>query len=385
MATPDLINPDATADEHIFESALPFNPLPSTGARTLQEYVLKDVEKYSNRVALVDASDGRQYTYGQVKLLAKNVASSLANQFGIKKGDVVFVLLPNVAEYFIFVLGIISVGAVFSGSNPAAHASEIEKQVENSDAKLVITDAKAYDKITNLGLPVVVVDAGMVPNAVHVYTLQTLFEADGNEAPVVDILLDDVCALPYSSGTTGVSKGVMITHRNLIANLNQTLADSERMLAELEVGPADQEENVTLGLMPFFHIYGICGICCATMRMKGKVVAMARFTLEAFLEALLRFGITFAPVVPPIILQLVKSDLVDQLDLSKLKLKSVLTAAAPLGTDLQKAFEARFPGVEVQQVSNNIDLLIMHLSQKGVSSLMTVMLLSRRPYIYGHI
>lgn len=90
----------------------------------------------------------------------------------------------------------------------------------------------------------------------------------------VEISEHDVCALPYSSGTTGVAKGVMITHRNIVANLNQTLADYERAHENGVIIP--EGDNVVLGLMPFFHIYGICGICCASMRLKGKVVVMAR-------------------------------------------------------------------------------------------------------------
>lgn len=273
--------------EHIFKSMMPLNPIPNTG-NTLHQYVLFDIEKHVNRVALVDTSDGRQYTYGEVQALSKNVAAGMANQFNIKKGDVVFVLLPNVAEYFIFVLGIISIGAVFSGSNPSAHLSEIAKQVEDSEAKLIITNAKAYEKVGNLGLPVIILgdhkglQSSSSPGTTHSYL--TLFKADGSLAPEVQISPHDVCALPYSSGTTGVSKGVMLTHRNLVTNLCQTLADIERALAS---GAIPEGESVTLGLMPFFHIYGISGICCASMRLKGKVLVMARYLFSTTYSYLL--------------------------------------------------------------------------------------------------
>lgn len=256
----------------IFHSPMPFNPIvvPPTGL-TLHGYVMHNIERYLDRVALVDTSDDRHYTYGQVQQLVKNVAAGLWNQYGIRKGDVVIILLPNMAEFFIFVLGIMSIGAVYSGSNPAAHESEIKEQAENSEAKLVITDLKTYKKVEALGLPVVVI-APEVPEELNSYL--SLFEADGSQAPQVEISDHDVCALPYSSGTTGVSKGVMITHRNVVANLNQTLADVERAYAR---GLIPDGESVVLGLMPFFHIYGICGICCASMRLKGKVVVMARY------------------------------------------------------------------------------------------------------------
>ncbi|KAG0592903.1 hypothetical protein KC19_1G289200 [Ceratodon purpureus] len=328
----------------IFRSPLPYNPIvvPPTGL-TLHSYVMHNIENYLDRVALVDTSDGRQYTYGQVQHLVKSVASGLWNRYGIRKGDVVLVVLPNIAEFFIFVLGVFSIGAIYSGSNPAAHESEIREQASNSGAKLVITDLKTYTKVEALGVPVVVVGPGVVPEGSHSHL--SLFEADGSQAPEVEISEHDVCALPYSSGTTGVCKGVMITHRNVIANLSQTLGELERAYAQGLI--PDGEEHVVLGLMPFFHIYGICGICCASMRLKGKVVVMARYNLQDFLAILLKHGVTFAPIVPPILLQLVKTDL--NFDPSKLKLKSVLTAAAPLGIELQRAFEAKFPGVEVHQ------------------------------------
>lgn len=261
--------------DHIFRSTLPLNPIvvPPKGL-TLHGYVLDNIEDYLHRIALIDSSNGRHYTYGQVQLLTKNIQAGLWNQFGIRKGDVVIVLLPNIAEYFIFVLGIISIGAIYSGSNPAAHESEIQRQAENSGAKLVITDLKTYKKVEALGLPVVVMGEDVSDGS---YCYLSLFEADGSQAPTVDISEHDVCALPYSSGTTGVSKGVMITHRNIVANLNQTLADIERAYRG---GVIPDDESVVLGLMPFFHIYGICGICCAAMRLKGKVVVMARYAPE---------------------------------------------------------------------------------------------------------
>jgi 4-coumarate--CoA ligase len=176
--------------------------------------------------------------------------------------------------------------------------------------------------------------------------VEALYEADAAGVELPRVLQSDLCALPFSSGTTGVSKGVMITHRNLVANLCSTLFDLER--AELQPG-----HNVTLGLMPFFHIYGFTGICCSTLRSKGTVVVLARFELRTFLTALLDHGVTFAPIVPPIILALVKNPAVDDFDLSRLKLLAVMTAAAPLAPDLQRSFEDKFPGVIIQEVYNN--------------------------------
>lgn len=191
-----------------------------------------------------------------------------------------------------------------------------------------------------LGLPVIVLGEEKIEGAVNWKDLLEAGDKSG-DTDNEEILQTDLCALPFSSGTTGLQKGVMLTHRNLIANLCSTLFSvRSEMIGQI----------VTLGLIPFFHIYGIVGICCATMKNKGKVVAMSRYDLRIFLNALIAHEVSFAPIVPPIILNLVKNPIVDEFDLSKLKLQSVMTAAAPLAPELLTAFEAKFPNVQVQEV-----------------------------------
>jgi 4-coumarate--CoA ligase len=177
---------------------------------------------------------------------------------------------------------------------------------------------------------------------------KSLFEADGSKAPKVDISPDDLCALPYSSGTTGLSKGVMLTHKSLVCNLCQTLCQVNGKFSH-ELVAADPNRTV-LGLMPMFHIYGICGLGCGTLRMKGTVVVMERYEIRRFLDTLIKYQVTFAPLVPPIVLQLVKNPVADEFDLSKLKLESIMCAAAPLSSELQKAFETKFPSIHILQV-----------------------------------
>nr|BDR24742.1 acyl-CoA synthetase 5 [Cryptomeria japonica] len=332
-------------EEIIFRSPFPAVLVPEN--ISLPEFVLrtdwKENEKFSNNVALVEASTGKEYTYDQVFSLTKKVAGGLVQTVGVLKGDVVLVVLPNMAEYPIIVLGIMLAGAVFSGSNPAAHVTEIEKQVRDSGAKFLVTVSSVFYQLCNLefmaSITVIMADDHSKVEGKSV-PLATLFETDDSviELPVVG--QNDLCALPYSSGTTGASKGVMLTHRNLIANLCSTLFDVDESLLG---------KFTTLGLMPFFHIYGITGICCATLRNKGKVVVMSRFDLRLFMDVLINCGVNFAPIVPPIMLALVKNPIVEEYDLSRLQLKAIMTAAAPLAPDLQRAFHEKFPGVEVQE------------------------------------
>lgn len=199
-------------------------------------------------------------------------------------------------------------------------------------------------QVTDIEVPIVIV-GGEAPS--DTITVQTLFTADGSKAPVVSIAPDDVCLLPYSSGTTGLPKGVMITHRNLIANLCQTLCVKQARFSKDQIGP----HETVLGLMPFFHIYGISGLGCAVFRSRGTVVVMERYEIRRLMQVLIDYGVTNAPLVPPIILSLVKSPALDEFDLSALKLRLILCAAAPLSSELQQAFERKFPGVLMCQVS----------------------------------
>lgn len=193
----------------------------------------------------------------------------------------------------------------------------------------------------DLGLPHVIVGEKRVEGSIYWNELLDAAERASDSIMNDKVQQSDICALPFSSGTTGLSKGVMLSHRNLVANLCSTL---------FSVGPELVGNVTTLGLIPFFHIYGLTGICCAALRNKGKVVVMGRYELRTFLNALIKYEVTFAPIVPPIILGLVKNPIVDEFDLGKLKLRSIMTAAAPLAPEILAEFEKKFPDVVVQEV-----------------------------------
>ncbi|KAI9102349.1 hypothetical protein K1719_023551 [Acacia pycnantha] len=326
-------------DEFIFRSPHS-GVVPVPDNVTLPEFVLQNSELYADKVAFVEVASGKAITHGQVARDTERFAKALRT-LGVRKGHVVIAVLPNVAEYAIVALGIMAAGAVFSSANPAAHASEINQQAQAADAKLIVTNGLNYEKVKGVGLPVIVLDDEPIEDAMNwKKLLEAADRAGGQTGPKEPILQTDLCAMPFSSGTTGLSKGVMLTHRNLVANLCSTLFGIE---------PEMVGKVTTLGLLPFFHIYGIAGICCSTLRNKGTVVVMGRFELRTFLNALIAHEVTFAPIVPPIILNLVKNPVVDEFDLSKLKLQAVLTAAAPLAPEILTAFEKKFPYVLVQQ------------------------------------
>ncbi|XP_071717201.1 4-coumarate--CoA ligase-like 1 [Rutidosis leptorrhynchoides] len=322
-------------EEIIFRSRYPPVPIPDNV--TLPEFVLKDSELYADNVAFVDAATKKSYTHGQVVRDVKRFSKALRS-LGLRTGHVVVVVLPNVVEYAIVALGIMAAGGVFSGANPSSHSSEIKKQVDLAEAKLVVTDEKTFNKVKELGLPVIIVGEERVEGTIYWDELLEAAERASNNGIESVVKQNGLCALPFSSGTTGLSKGVMLTHRNIVANLCSTL---------FSVNPEFIGKVTILGLIPYFHIYGLTGILCATLRNKGKVVVMGRYDLSTVLKALIEHEVHFAPIVPPILLGLVKHPILE--DLAKLKLKSVMTAAAPLAPEIYEEFQRRFPEVEVQE------------------------------------
>lgn len=131
-------------EEIVFKSRYPSVPIPDN--LTLPEFVLKDSESYADHVAFVDAVTKRSYTHGQVVRDVRRFSKALRS-LGLRTGHVVVVVLPNVVEYAIVALGIMAAGGVFSGANPSSHSSEIKKQVDLAEAKLVVTDEKTYNKV----------------------------------------------------------------------------------------------------------------------------------------------------------------------------------------------------------------------------------------------
>jgi acyl-CoA synthetase (AMP-forming)/AMP-acid ligase II len=292
---------------------------------TLTELLLARAERFPQKPALIDGPTGRTYTYGQWATLVRRAAAGLARR-GLAKGDVLAIYSPNLPEYAIAFHAVSLAGGVNTTVNPLYTVDELTYQLRDSGARFLLTAPPFLDKALaaarEVGIPEVFV-FGEAPGATPFAALLAQ-DLAGFEAPEISPG-EDLVALPYSSGTTGLSKGVMLTHHNLVANVLQTAA------AIPEVG----EDETIIAVLPFFHIYGLVVVLNLGLYHGATVVTVPRFELEPFLDTLVKYGVTFASVVPPIVLALAKHPVVGGYDLTKLRM--IFSGAAPLSEALAQA------------------------------------------------
>ncbi len=314
----------------IHHSPLPDLEIPSV---PITEYVLQGADSYPDRPALIDGPSGRTYTYGQLKGMVHAFAGGLAAR-GLGKGDTIALMAPNIPEYAIVFHGAAVAGVAVSTINPTYTAEEVRFQLNDSGATLLITIAMfvetAREAITGTGTSEIVV-IGDAPEGTTPVT--ALFGAPIGQVPVdVD---EDVVVLPYSSGTTGFPKGVMLTHKNLVANLVQC-----------EGALTVEDGEIILAVLPFFHIYGMQVLMNEFLSRGATIYTLPRFDLEQALTTIQEKRIGRFFVVPPIVLAFAKHPMIDQFDLSSLT--QVFSGAAPLSAELAQEAANRL-GCEVIQ------------------------------------
>jgi acyl-CoA synthetase (AMP-forming)/AMP-acid ligase II len=295
-------------------------------ATPLAEFVLARAATYGQRAALIEAATGRTITYAELPALVDRTAASLA-RLGIAKGDVCAVFAANSPDYVIAVLAVARLGAVVTTASPLYTKDDLAKQLRDSGARLLFTSsalAPTWREVLegNAVENIVTFDAPpATPAPRKVVAFSTLVAAEG-KPPRVAIDPGDLVALPYSSGTTGLPKGVMLTHRNLVANVLQ--ANS--------AGHCRHGEEVTIAFLPFFHIYGLTVIALLGIWSGATFVVMPKFELEPYLDLIERYRATLLHVVPPVVVALAKHPAVANRDFSSLR--KLFSGAAPLGADV---------------------------------------------------
>ena len=296
-------------------------------------FVLERAEALGEKPALIEGPSGRELSYAELARATRRLAAGLASR-GFGKGDVLGVFMPNIPEYAVAFHGAAAAGGMCTTMNPLYTAKEVAQQLEDSGARILLTVPAFLEAAAEAAERAGVKDVFVVGEAEGALPFSELL-GDPDEAPVDDPDPGSVAVLPYSSGTTGLPKGVMLTHRNLVANLSQ-----------IQVGSPIEADDTVIGCLPFFHIYGMTVIMNQGLLVGATIVTMPRFDLEQFLELIEVHGATQLYVVPPIALALAKHPAVDGRDLSTVR--TITCGAAPLGAELADRVEERVGSSVIQ-------------------------------------
>ena len=328
------------------------SPLPNVDIPRvpITEHVLQQAQRVPDRPAFIDGPTGRTYTYAQFAGAVRAFAGGL-QQRGLGPGSTIALMSPNIPEFAIVFHGAAVAGVAVSTINPTYTAEEVNFQLRDSGSTLLITIAMFAETAAAAAADSPVTEIFVIGDAPEGITSFT----DLMGAPIEQVDVDpdeQIVVLPYSSGTTGFPKGVMLTHRNLVANLVQC-EDA------LEV----EDGEVVLAVLPFFHIYGMQVLMNFFLSRGSTIVTVPRFDLGQSLGLIQEHRITRLFAVPPIVLALAKHPVVDQYDLSSLK--QVFSGAAPLGAELALAAADRI-GCEVVQGYGMTEMSpVSHVTRMG--------------------
>ena len=304
----------------IFENNDPGVAVPE---KDLTSVVLQRVGELGDKSALIDGTSGRALSYNELSSQIKHLAAGL-NQRGFKKGDVCAVFCPNLPEYATIFLGVAAVGGINTTVNSLYSTNDLIHQFTDSRAKFLITIPAFMDRALPAADKCGIEEIFVLGEAEGATPFSELLKNDGIAPEVTIDPKNDLVALPYSSGTTGLSKGVMLTHENLVSDM--VLTTSINTITD---------KDVLIGVLPFFHIYGMVLILNLAIYRGVTLVTMPRFDLEQFLQIVEKYKITCLNLVPPLVLALSKHPLVDNYDVSSIRLIS--SGAAPLGQELEQA------------------------------------------------
>lgn len=293
----------------------------------LTSVVLGRAQELGEKAALIDGTTGRRLSFNQLSQQVRQFAAGL-DQRGFKKGDVFAIFMPNVPEYAVVFLGVAAVGGINTTVNSLYSTNDLVHQLNDSGARFLLTIPQFLDRALPAAKKCNIEEVFVLGEADELTPFSELLRNDGNAPQVIIDPKTDLVALPYSSGTTGLSKGVMLTHHNLVAN----------MVLSAESNPIDERDNL-LGVLPFFHIYGMVLILNLSIYRGATLVTMPRFDLEQFLQIVQDFKISCLSLVPPLLLALAKQPIVDNYDLSSIRI--IGCGAAPLGADLELACAQR--------------------------------------------
>lgn len=322
--------------------------------QTVQEYLVKTAKEFPDKKAIHFM--GKEFTYRYLHESALKVAAYL-QKIGIEKGDRVAIMLPNTPQSVISYYGILFAGGVVVQTNPLYMERELEFQMKDSGAKAIIAMDILFPRVskvmpqTDLQHVIVTAIKDFLPfpkNLIYPfiqkkqYGISVNVKHEGNNHLFTEILKgpagpikeyefdfnEDLALLQYTGGTTGFPKGVMLTHRNLVSNA----AMCNAWLYKTKRG-----EEVVLGILPFFHVYGMTTVIILTVMEANKMVLLPKFDAETTLKTIQKQRPTLFPGAPTIYIGLLNHPKINEYDLSSID--SCISGSSALPVEVQQNFE----------------------------------------------
>lgn len=301
---------------------------------------------HHGKIAFIDATTGRHLNFPTLWRAVESVATCLSD-IGIRKGDVILLLSPNSIFFPVVCLAVMSLGAIITTTNPLNTPREIAKQIADSNPVLAFTTPHLVAKIADSSpnLPIVLIDdeGGDVSrnnNPRIESSLSEMMRKETSERRVRHrVNQDDTATLLYSSGTTGASKGVVSSHKNLMAMVQTILGRFS----------AEEGEQTFICTVPMFHIYGLAAFAMGLLCSGSTVVVLSRFEIDDMLSAIERYRATYLPLVPPILVALLNGAERIKARYDLRSLHSVLSGGAPLSKEVIEGFLEKFPAVKILQ------------------------------------
>ena len=329
----------------------------------LQDLLTRAIVRYGGKTAVIDGD--RTYTYAQLGEYSDRLASALAS-LGVSPGDRVAILAPNCAEFVIAFFGIVKAGAIVTTVNSGYREREIAHQLNDSGAETLIVHSvlKSMADAARSEIPALKREIVINQDSSDADSFWGLLENASSTPPSITVdPVNDVAVLPYSSGTTGLSKGVMLTHHNLVANVQQFLNRQDE-------ASVIRPDEVLLTHLPLFHIYGMNVLMNGAIGAGCTQVMMGRFDMDKFLDLTSRHRVSMLFTVPPVGLGLTQYPSVPDYDLSALRVG--FFGAAPLSAEMQQRIQdvMGFPiiqgyGMTEASPVTHSDFLEPHLTRPG--------------------
>jgi long-chain acyl-CoA synthetase len=296
--------------------------------RCVHELILESCHRFPHKTAIIDTSSNRRLSYGEYGDLVESLARGMMAG-SLRPGEVVAVYLPNCWEFCASYHAATLAGAIPTLLNPTYREREVRYQLRDSGAVMLVSDQATLSGMDLSGLPNLRRVYGIRQTAPGVEPFHELFrpargplpEAGGDSKRTLG-------ALPYSSGTTGLPKGVMLSHFNLVANIFQFLGPHATAL---------DHDSLVLCYLPLYHIYGLNVILNPVLTLGATLVLMPRFHVSRVTSILAQEGITMMPTVPPALMALCQAAEAGQFPKNH-RLAWVKSGAAPMAADLARRF-----------------------------------------------